>query len=124
MEMLRESSAKIDLAQGSRDSLRGAAAAIGRGRGWIDAKVPIEHRLERRADGGGIGRTIDDRGGAKPPQLAIADIDRGNAGGRGLHDTAGGVADHGIREPQRGPVALAAERSEQLRLLRTRGDEV
>ena len=110
--------------KGSSNLLGGAAAAIGRGRGGIDAKPPVEDRLERREDGGGIGRTIDDRGGAKPPQLAIADIDRGNAGGRRFHDAAGGVADHGIRKPQRGPVALAAERGEQFRLFRTRGDEV
>ena len=43
------------------------------------------------------------------PQLAITDIDRGDARGRRFHDTAGGVADHGIRKPQRGPVALDAE---------------
>src|SRR6202035_3448717 len=98
MEMLRESSAKIDPAQGSGDSVGGAATAIGRGGGGIDAKAPVEDRLERRKNGGRIGRTIDERGGAKPPQLAITDIDRGDARGRRFHDTAGGVTDHGIRK--------------------------
>src|SRR5581483_104035 len=107
--MLWKCRAQVDRSKGSSDLLRGATAAIGRRCSRIDAKLPIEDRLERSANDGGISRTIDDRGGPKPPQLAIADIDRGNADGRRFHDTAGGIANHGIRKPQRGPIAFAAE---------------
>ena len=67
--------------------------------------------------------TIDDRGGAQPAFLAVADIDRGHADRRRLQNAAGGVADHGVGEPQRGPVALAAERGEEKGAVRPRRDK-
>src|SRR5215813_13081223 len=106
--MLRKCGPEVDPSKGSSDLPGGAAAAVWRLLTWIDAKPPLENCAKRGQDGGRIGRAIDDGGGAKPPELAIADIDRGGTRGRRFHNAAGGVADHGIRKVQRGPVPLAA----------------
>ena len=125
MEILREKRARDRSCAGfrrsSRTRRRGHRAALRRG-SRLEPSVEDAPRAPRRM-AAAIGRAIDDRGGAQPAQLAIADIDRGHADGRRFQDAAGGVADHGVGKPQRGPVAFAAERGEQFRLVRPRRDE-
>src|SRR6516164_9537290 len=59
----------------------------------------------------------------EPALLAVADVDGRHAGGRGLQDATRGIADDGIRQPQRGPVAFAAQRGEEIGAVRPRSDE-
>src|SRR5262245_8022362 len=123
MEMLRESSPEVDLSKGSGDGLGGPAAAVGRLVARIGPEAALEDALKACENGGRIGGAVDDRGGAQPALLAVADIDRGHADGRRLQNAAGGVADHGVGKPQRGPVALAAERGEEMGAIGTGRDK-
>src|SRR6516165_1945547 len=123
MEILGESGPEIDLSKGSSDGLRRAPTAIGRLKDRIGSKPALEDALQACENGARIGWAIDDRGGPQPALLAIADVDRGHADGRRLQDAAGRIADHGICKPQGDPVALAAERGEEMGAVGPRRDE-
>src|SRR3954451_1655388 len=112
--MLRKSSCQLNFLKASGDLFRRAAAAIGWQLRTIGMEPTVENASQAYENRGPIGGTIDDRGRAQPAELAVADMDRRNPDGRGFQNAAGRVADHGVGEPQRRPVALAAKRGEDV----------
>src|SRR5665213_2314387 len=120
MEMLWKSALQVDLSKGSSNLLRGAAATVG----WLTGNVGTEPALEDAPQAcenhGLIGWTIDNRGRAQPPLLAVANIHGRHVDRRRLQNAARRIAGHGIGEPKGGPVALAAERGKQVNAVRPR----
>ena len=80
------------------------------------AECGSESALECGGDGGGIGGHVDDVAGAFAALLAHADVDDGEREGCGLHDAAGGVADHRIDLAEQAPVGDGVEIDEDVRV--------